>query len=143
MRAHDADFTLLTLNRDGRIADPYALDRFQAGLPVATDCFLFCPGWLEDRQEVRQAAARFFSLLDGALQPLGDRVIPLRVAVYWPAKPFGNTPDDLEPEIFRGMSDLRRRQPGVFSRLLLTIAEAEVPRSPEEEYELDGLLRVL
>ncbi len=33
------------------------------------------------RQDTREAAARFFSLLDRALAPLGERITPLRVAV--------------------------------------------------------------
>jgi hypothetical protein len=149
MRQRDLDFTLLTLTRDGRLADPSSFEAFAARLPGATDCFVFSHGWLYDREEARQAGARFFSLLDGALGPLGDRVRPLRVAVHWPSKPFseedreGRASTRTEPELLRGVTGFARSQPGRVSRLLLMIAEAEVPRSPEDEVELDGLLRTL
>src|SRR6266542_2262258 len=147
MRTRDLDFVLLPLTRDGRPAEPASLDTLQARLPAATDCFVFSHGWLYDREEARQEAGRFFSLLDGALGPLGDRVVPLRVAVHWPSKPFGDEATrggtHLEPELLRELGDVARGEPGRVSRLLLTMAEAEVPRSPEEEIELDGLLRGL
>src|SRR6266545_5208568 len=149
MRTRDLDFVLLPLTRDGRPADPASLDTLQARLPAVTDCFVFCHGWLYDREEARQEAARLFSLLDGALGPLGDRVVPLRVAVHWPSKPFGDEATrgadgtHPEPELLWGLGDVTRGEPGRITRLLLTMAEAEVPRSPEEELELDGLLRGL
>ncbi len=74
-------------------------------------------------------------------------MVPLRVAVHWPSKPFGDEATrggtHLEPELLRELGDVARGEPGRVSRLLLTMAEAEVPRSPEEEIELDGLLRGL
>src|SRR5215470_6688418 len=94
MRTRDLDFTLLTLARDGRPTDGAALDTIATRLPSATDCFVFSHGWLYGREEARQGAARFFSLLDGPLGVLGDLVRPLRVAVHWPSKPFGDEGSD-------------------------------------------------
>jgi len=147
VRPVDPDFVLLPLTRDGRLADPEALGQLAVRLPEATDCFLFAHGWLYERQEARQEAARFFSLLDGALAPLRDRITPLRVAVHWPSKPFADdetarsTP--APPDLLRGVGDLARSEPGRLAPLLLAMAEAEVPRSPEEELELNALLRRL
>ncbi len=70
--ARGAD-VFIAVTRDGRIADPLAWGRLERRLPAATDCFVFCHGWLYDTTEARQEAARFFALLDGALAPLGDR----------------------------------------------------------------------
>jgi hypothetical protein len=39
----------------------------------ATDCFVFCRGWIRDEAEARRAALPFFTLLDGALLPLRDQ----------------------------------------------------------------------
>jgi hypothetical protein len=148
MRPRDLEFVLLTLTRDGRLADPSSFEVFAARLTGATDCFVFSHGWLFDREEARQAGACFFSLLDGALGPFGDRVRPLRVAVHWPSKPFAQDDGDgargpAEPKLLRGVTGFARSQPGRLARLLLAIAEAEVPQSPEDEVELDGLLRTL
>jgi hypothetical protein len=207
---------LLALTRDGRIADEAALDTLAQRLPAVTDCFVFCHGWLYDRGEARTEAARFFSELDGALEPLRDRVTPLRVALHWPSKPFAGESDGQRPheaELPRGFdsgastrsTDLpltrsRRGRPprstgavphrpidatpaspsravpteeadaspdhasiptapawpdllgGLdpasipatrLRSLLLALAEAEVPHGPEEELELDRLLRAL
>src|SRR5688572_17127071 len=106
MRLPPRDFVFLPLARDGRLAEPNALDHLAARLPATTDCFVFCHGWGHDRHDARDEAARFFSLLDRALSPLGDRVTPLRVAVHWPSKPFANdglrdTPD--LPDVVRGL----------------------------------------
>jgi hypothetical protein len=90
----DGNVRLLTLTRDGRVVDQAAWDALRERLPAATDCFLFCHGWLVDRAEAREGAARFFGHLDEALRPLGDRVRPLRVAVHWPSKPFADPDPD-------------------------------------------------
>ena len=87
-RRPDAGVLLLSLAHDGRLTNPSALEILQDRLATVTDCFLFCPGWIADHVEARDAAARFFSRLDGALLPLRERVVPLRVAVHWPSKPF-------------------------------------------------------
>jgi len=85
--ARDPGVLLLPLTRDGRLASPQSLDTLHERLPGASDCFLFCHGWLVDQAEAREGAARFFARLDRALRPLGDRAVPLRVAVHWPSKP--------------------------------------------------------
>ena len=61
----------------------------------ASDCFVFCHGWLYDQAEAQQEAARFFALLEAALAPLRGRITPLRVALHWPSKPFA------DPELTR------------------------------------------
>ena len=85
----------LSLTRDGRIADDRQLDKLEERLPLVTDCFLFCHGWLHDEAEARQESARFFALLDGVLAPLRERVVPLRLGLHWPSKPFAD-PDRLD-----------------------------------------------
>ncbi len=154
---HDLGTVFLPLTKDGRLGDDRALAALEERLPLATDCFVFCHGWLYDRAEARAEAARFFSLLDGALAPLRGRVRPLRVGLHWPSKPFAEEPPEpVEPsadatrspagpgwpELLRGL-DPARLAPGRFRELLLTMAEAEIPRGPEEELELDRLLRGL
>ena len=84
------DLLLLSLARDGRVTNPRPLDGLQQRLPSVTDCFVFCHGWLNDQAEAREGAERFFGYLDAALNPLAERVAPLRVALHWPSKPFAN-----------------------------------------------------
>jgi hypothetical protein len=148
MRAPAHDVLLLSLTRDGRLADRAALDTVLDRLPTATDCFLFCHGWLTDQTEARDGAARFFAHLDGALRPLGDRVRALHVAVHWPSKPFAepdpetrSVRDDVWPELLGGLGHLARSRPGLLAPLVGALCEAEVPLGPEEEMELDALLR--
>lgn len=148
MRSPDQDVLLLSLTRDGRLVDPQAFDVIRDRLPAATDCFLFCHGWLVDQAEAREGAARFFSHLDGALRPLGDRVRPVRVAVHWPSKPFADSDpesrsvrDEVWPELLGGLGYLARSRPGLLTQLIGPLCEAEVPLGPEEEMELDALLR--
>jgi hypothetical protein len=120
---------VLPLTRDGRIADAAALELFEQQAQAATDCFVFCHGWLYDEAEARREGRRFFALLDGALAPLRDRVRPLHVILHWPSKPFADGSDDraiyARAEAISALADL---------------CGAEVPSSPEEEAELDGLL---
>jgi hypothetical protein len=143
------DLLLLSLARDGRLVNPRPLDTLQQRLAASTDCFLFCHGWLNDQAEARDGAQRFFGHLDSALRPLGERVVPLRVAVHWPSKPFAN--GDTERGATRGqpsfdplagVSELVRQQPDLLSRLISPVCELEVPSAPEEELELDALLRL-
>src|SRR5262245_34496916 len=94
MGAHD-DVLLLALTPDGRLASARPWEALRERLGAATDCFVFCPGWLHDATEARVAAIRFFAHLDTALQPLRGRVVPLRLAVHWPSNPFA------EPESTR------------------------------------------
>ncbi len=94
------------------------------------------------------------------LAPLRERVSPLRVGLHWPSKPFAD-PDltrgapagGLWPELERRAADgsrRRHRMNGSRGRarhsdlaLLRDLCAAEVPRSPEEEAELDALGRLL
>jgi len=143
------DLLLLSLTRDGRLVSPRPFEAFQQRLGSVTDCFLFCDGWLNDHAEAREGAQRFFGHLDAALRPLGERVVPLQVAIHWPSKPFANgevegraTGAEPSPELFGGLGELGRRQPGLLARLIPPLCEAEVPLGPEEELELDALLRL-
>jgi hypothetical protein len=133
-----------------RLIEDDAVDRIKRSLPGVTDCFLFCQGWLSEPGEARHEAARFFAVLDGALAPLRDRVVPLRIALHWPSKPFGETGTaragldgvmwpDLEVHVFERARD--RRAP--ISPLLADLCGVEVPRCPEEQLELDRLVRRL
>jgi hypothetical protein len=147
MRARDPGALLLSLTRDGRLVNPRALDTLDEQLPTATDCFLFSHGWLVDPAEARAGAARFFSHVDSALRPLGDRVVPLRVAVHWPSKPFAEpergsraAKDEVSPELLGSLRELARTRPELIETLIAPLCEAEVPLGPEEEIELDGLL---
>ena len=146
-RARDPGVLLLSLTRDGRLVNPRALDTLDEQLPTATDCFLFSHGWLVDPAEARAGAVRFFSHVDGALRPLGDRVVALRVAVHWPSRPFAEPErgsrsgtDEVSPELFGSVREART-QPGLIETLIAPLCEAEVPLGPEEEIELDALLR--
>ncbi len=144
------DVLPVTLTKDGRLANEVQLERLAKAAGSATDCFLFCHGWLYDEAEARQEAARFFALLDGAMAPLRERVAVLRVGFHWPSKPFG------DPELTRGAPghglwpELERRQKARtrashadVATLLLDLCRAEIPGSPEDEAELDVLLRRL
>src|SRR5262249_6886497 len=84
------DLLLLSLTRDGRLSDPRPLDTLQQRFASVPDCFVFCHGWLNAQAEARQGAERFFGHLDAFLKPLAERVVPLRVAIHWPSKPFAN-----------------------------------------------------
>jgi hypothetical protein len=152
------DVLPLTLAKDGRLANEAQVERLARGAASATDCFVFCHGWLYDEVEAREDAARFFALLDGALAPLGERVVPLRVGLHWPSKPFADpeltrgAPDGgLWPELERRVGDgSRQRHVMNDSRgrasafaLLRNLCAAEIPRSPEEEAELNALGRRL
>ena len=103
----------------------------------ATDCFVFCHGWLHDEAEARQEGARFFTLLDGALLLLRDRITPLRVVLHWPSKPVADQPGE---SLAEGLLTALRQIPAALScALARQLCEAEVPEAPEEEAELDGL----
>ena len=87
---HGLEIVSLTLTKDGRVANDVQVERLAKAAESATDCFLFCHGWLYDEAEARQEAARFFALLDGVLAPLGQRIVPLRLGLHWPSKPFAD-----------------------------------------------------
>jgi hypothetical protein len=139
----------LTLTKDGRPARAAELERLANAAASATDCFLFCHGWLYDEAEARRDSARFLALLDGVLAPLHDRVVPLHVGLHWPSKPFAD-PDPspgvqdqaLWPELERRVR-ARRGKGQQLAGLLLNLCRAEIPASPEEEAELDLLRRWL
>lgn len=137
----------VALTRDGRVRDEAALDRLVGRAREATDCFVFCPGWQDDEAQARHAAARFFALLDGALLAAGDRVTPMRVALYWPSRPFGDGRDlpsgGLWPELERQVTGGALGLSFDVGRLLHDLCAAEVPRSPEEEVELTALIHRL
>ncbi len=143
MRVPDRHVVRLSLTRDGRLAEPEALDHLAARVPTATDCFVFCPGWRHDRHVVLETAARFFSLLDRALTPVGERVTPLRVAVHWPSTPFADDGQGGTPDLVLGLGEIARSEPGRLEQVLRAMAEVEVPQGPEEELELEGLRRGL
>jgi hypothetical protein len=145
------DILPVTLTRDGRLANTVQLERVAKAAMSATDCFLFCHGWLYDEGEAQQEAARFFALLDGVLAPLRARIVPLRLGLHWPSKPFagaaetrvGATPG-LWPELERRVANGTRRRNGHSDRgVLRDLGAAEIPRSAEEEAELDALARQL
>lgn len=140
------DVVTLALTRDGRLPGRETFDRLRTAASVATDCFVFCPGWLADEVDARQASARFFALLDAVLAPLHERIRPLRVAVLWPSTPcadpaLARVPDEgLWPALERRMNGAARGPE--FAALLVDLCRAEVPASPEEEEEAElDLLR--
>jgi hypothetical protein len=150
MRAHDRDVILLPLTSDGRLVRAVLIETIQDRLRQATDCFVFCHGWLYDLAEAREEAERFFALLDTALRPLAERVAPLRLAIHWPSRPFVEAAPERRhaddagwPQLAGALGDLARRQPGAVRSLLAALVEAEVPLGPEEELELDSLRRQL
>ena len=142
---------LVTLAKDGRLVDGVQLDRVAKAAASATDCFLFCHGWLYDAAEAQQESARFFALLDIVLAPLRARIVPLRVGLHWPSKPFADLPPTkataavgLWPEVERRASNgSRRREPHRDAAVLRDLWAVEIPRSSEEEAELDALARQL
>jgi hypothetical protein len=135
---------LISLTHQGQLADPTALDRLRAAAGDATDCVLFCHGWLHDEA----AAVRFFARLDTVLGPLGARVRPLRVALHWPSKPFADPgltraagTAGLWPALDRHLRT--RAAPSGLADLLLDLARAEIAASPEEEAEMAWLIHRL
>ena len=149
-RVGRSDVLPVTRTKDGRLANDIQLERVEKAARSTTDCFLFCHGWLYDEAEARQESARFFALLDAALAPLRDRVALLRVGLHWPSKPFadpGLTRDaadpGLWPELERRMTSRTCAGRADAARLLSDLCRAEIPASPEEEAELDLLLRRL
>ncbi len=128
-RTRPAPFVFLALERDGRLTTGNALDRIRTRLasaaPSITDLFVFCSGWLDEPAEAKALAARFFSVLQGWLALLRDRVAPLRIALHWPSRPFAEG------------------QPACVhtDRCLSHLAERQIPLGPEEEAELHALLR--
>ncbi len=148
------DVLPIMLTKDGRLANDVQLERVEKAAASATDCFLFCHGWLYDEVEARQEAARFFALLDGALAPLRERVVPLRIGLHWPSKAFADAAitrgaaspglwPNLERRIVRRVGGRVPKDSSGFSRLLGDLCAAEIPASPEEELELDLLARRL
>ena len=132
---------LVNLARDGRVANPAVLDRIEEASRSATDCFVFCHGWLYDEAEARREGERFFALLESALAPLDERVVPLRVTLHWPSRPFTNGASDRKGGEFLDM--LARVPETVTWALLSQLCESEVPAGPEEEAELEALKRSL
>jgi hypothetical protein len=140
VRAVEDDVAVLVLAHDGRLVDPAALERLAARVPGSSDCFVLCLGWADALDDARRRAARWTSLLDGALRPARDRVARLHAAVHWPSVPLDvEAPRQLLP----GLGDVIRREPGRARALLSALAEAEVPAGPEDELALDHLRRAL
>lgn len=142
------DVLLLSFMSDGRLASPRPFEVFRERLGAATDCFVFCHGWLTDQAEARDGALRFFAHLDTALQPLSDRVVPLRLAIHWPSRPFADpTParragqPKVMPAPLGRLGELAHHQPGTLASVIAVLCEAEVALSPEDELELDALVR--
>lgn len=146
------DVLPITLTKDGRLANDVQLERVEKAAASATDCFLFCHGWLYDEAEARQEVARFFALLDGALAPLRERVVPLRLGLHWPSKAFSDAAltrssvspglwPDLERRVVRRIGGRALKDSSGLARLLGDLCAAEIPASPEEELELDMLAR--
>jgi hypothetical protein len=145
------DIVFLSLRRDGHLVDESALEPLERALASATDCFLFCHGWLYDEADARAEAWRFFALLDQALASVRDGVVPLRVVLHWPSKPFGDpepTRADgrdvgLWPALERHVEHTVRSggDRGDIARLLLDLHAAEVPQSAEDAAELEALGR--
>jgi hypothetical protein len=142
----------LSLTGDGRLADAIQLARVASAAATASDCFLFCPGGLEDGAEARHDWARFFALLDGALAPAREQIAPLRLGLHWPSRPFPPLPPrpdapatGLWPEVGRRVATPARGRGGRHRglELLRDLGAAEIPRSPEEEAELDALAGLL
>jgi hypothetical protein len=77
-RRQGQDTILLSLTPDGRLRNEAIMSRLLEEGRSATDCFLYCHGWLYDEAEAREDASRFFALLDQVLVPLRNRIAPLR-----------------------------------------------------------------
>lgn len=113
-----------------------------------------CHGWLYDEADARQEAGRFFALLDAVLAPLGERITPVRMGLHWPSKPFADGDvarraggseghHGLWPQLEARLTGSTRTARVDLTALLLDLGQAEIPASPEEELELDLLLRGL
>jgi hypothetical protein len=134
------DVLLLPLTRDGRLADPAALARLAARLGDATDVFVFCHGGLDDAETARREGQRFFAVLEAARRPLGARVVPLRVVLHWPSTLEAA---GLWPALARRLLGPGRRAVAAAWPLLADLCAAEIPLGPEEEAELDAIVRKL
>jgi hypothetical protein len=152
-RRRGLDLLLLPLGKDGRVADPRAIERLEREVTRASDCFVFCHGWLYDQAEAQQEAARFFALLEVALAPLRGRITPLRVGLHWPSKPFADPElarhsalaretghSGLWPELERQFTAPSRGATKDIEHLLDDLGAVEVPLSVEEEVEIDALM---
>ena len=140
-RRQGQDLIVLTLTRDGRLRDEAVMTRLLEAGRSATDCFVFCHGWLTDEAEAREGVARFFAVLDQALAPLRDRVVPLRVVLHWPSTPVAK---ELGESLTEGLLGALQHVPAALScALARQLCEAEVPDGPEEEAELEYLRRHL
>src|SRR5256885_10867776 len=132
-----AEVALVNLTRDGRVANPAVLDRIEEASRLVTDCFVFCHGWLYDEGEARREGERFFALLEAALAPLGERVVPIRVTLHWPSRPFTNGAGERNGGEFLDM--LAHVPDPIACALLSQLCESEVPAGPVGEAELEAL----
>ena len=116
-----------------------------------TDCFVFCHGWLNDLAEARDGAERFFGHLDAALRAArrprrpAPRRDPLAVEAVrrhrcgTSRRAGGARPPGARRVRRAGASCTQAFSRGSDSR---RCARREVPLGPEEELELDALLRL-
>jgi hypothetical protein len=135
-RRENANVVLLSLTPDGQLRDEAVIPRLLEAGRGATDCFVFCHGWPHDDGEARAEAARFFALLDQGLVRLRDRVVPLRVALRWPAPPMSERRETSLAENAAGLVPA-----GLSGALARQLLAAEVPEGPEDEAELELLRR--
>ncbi len=88
------------------------------------------------------------SYAHGTLRPLRNGVAPLRVAVHWPAKAFAEpeggsraAKHEVSSDMLGSLRERAQTRPGLIEPLTAPLCEGGVPLGPEEEVELDALIR--
>ena len=144
------DFLLLSLTRDGRLASPHAI-RCAPAAPAArprTASSSATAGstiWSR-RARARSGSSRISTRRSGrwgiAWSRSGSRFTGRRSPSRTWRPRAAPLVRSLPGGARRRSVNWARRQPGLLARLIPPLCEAEVPLGPEEELELDALLRL-